>query len=191
MYPTRDGRFLYVAGFKHGELQKIDLATGRGRIIHSGAASLRHIVPDERKRRLYISDIGRARILALDLDSDKVRVFARTNNKPNTINLGPDGRVLFVSNRGARGDVDYTEPGPEWGSVLLIDTETGRVLDAIVGGNQPTALDVSDDGRTLVFSDFIDNRLRVYQVPPLETLLAGKGGRAQSHLKDLRKLPRD
>jgi DNA-binding beta-propeller fold protein YncE len=187
MFPTADGKFLYVAGFKHGELQKLDLSTGRGKIIYNKGVSIRHIVADEKKRRLYISDIGRSLILALDLDTDRVRTFARSNNKPNTIDLGPGGRVLYVSNRGARGDVDYTEKGPEWGSVLLLDTETGKVLDAIVGGNQPTALAISADGRTLVFSDFLDNRLRVYRVPPVEELVKGGGGRAKSHLKDLPK----
>jgi sugar lactone lactonase YvrE len=83
--------------------------------------------------------------------------------------------------------VDYTQQGPEWGSVLLFDTETGKVLDAIVGGNQPTALGVSDDGRVLVFSDFLDDRLRVYRIPPYEQLVKGGGGRAKSHLKDLPK----
>jgi sugar lactone lactonase YvrE len=187
MYPTRDNRYLYVAGFKHGELAKVDLQTGRGVVIYDKGISLRHIVADERRRRLYISDIGRNHILTLDLDTDKLRLFARTNNKPNTMDLGPGGRVLFVSHRGARGDVKYTEPGPEWGSVLLFDTESGKILDAIVGGNQPTALDVSDDGRVLVFSDFLDNRLRVYRVPPHEELVTGKGGRARSHLRDLPK----
>lgn len=187
MYPTRDGRYLYVAGFKDGELQKIDLRTGRGKVLYSKGVSLRHIVADEKRQRLYISDLARNQILVLDLTNDKIRHFARTNNKPNTIALGPERRVLYISNRGKQGPVKYTEPGPEWGSVLLLDTETRKLLDAIVGGNQPTALAVSRDGRTLVFSDFLDNRLRVYRVPPLSELLAGKGGRAKSHRADLRK----
>ena len=45
--------------------------------------------------------------------------------------------MLYVSNRGRNGS-NYYLPGPEWGSVLAIDTRTGRILDAIVGGNQPT-----------------------------------------------------
>jgi hypothetical protein len=71
--------------------------------------------------------------------------------------------------------------------VLLFDTSTGQLLDAIVGGNQPTALDLSDDDRVLVFSDFLDNRLRVYRVPPYDELIKGGGGRAKSHRADLKK----
>jgi DNA-binding beta-propeller fold protein YncE len=187
MYPTEDGKYLYVAGFKKGELQKIDLTTGKGKIVYKEGVSLRHIVADEAKKRLFISDINRGKLLNLDLETDKVKLFAQSNNKPNTIDLGPGAKVLFVSNRGKRGDVEYTEKGPEWGSVLLFDATSAKILDAIVAGNQPTALAISDDGKTLVFSDFLDNRLRVYRVPSYEELLKGGGGRAKSHLKDLPK----
>ena len=79
-------------------------------------------------------------------------------------------------------------PGPEWGSVLLFDTETGKMLDAIVGGNQPTALDVSPDGKYLVFSDFLDARLEVYEIPSYETLKNGNGGRSGIYKSELKKI---
>jgi DNA-binding beta-propeller fold protein YncE len=187
MYPTPDGRFLYVAGFKEGQLAKIDLQTRKQKILYDKGISLRHIVADEKKKVLYISDLGLDRIDKVDLKTDKVSRWVKANQTPNTIALSPDRKILFVSHRGARGDVKYTEPGPEWGSVLLFDTETGKILDAIVGGNQPTALAISDDGKTIVFSDFLDNRLRVYSVPPYEELKKGNGGRAKSHRRDLKK----
>ena len=59
--------------------------------------------------------------------------------------------------------------------------------NAIIGGNQCTALDVSNDGHTLVFSDFLDSRMRVYSVPDYETLAAGNGGRWDEHLVELAK----
>jgi hypothetical protein len=68
-----------------------------------------------------------------------------------------------------------------------MSTADGRPLDAIVGGNQCTALDVSADGHTLVFSDFLDNRLRVYSVPDFSVLAAGNGGRFAAHFQDLKK----
>jgi sugar lactone lactonase YvrE len=71
--------------------------------------------------------------------------------------------------------------------VLAIDTASGKVLDAIVGGNQTTGLDVSPDGRTLAFSDFLDNKVHLYTIPDYRTLAGGGGGRAVAHLKDLAK----
>ena len=75
------------------------------------------------------------------------------------------------------------------GSMHIADVNKCNNLGStgIVGGNQPTALGVSDDGKTLVFSDFLDNRLRVYRVPSHAELAKGGGGRAKSHLKDLPK----
>jgi sugar lactone lactonase YvrE len=71
--------------------------------------------------------------------------------------------------------------------VLAIDTASGKVLDAIVGGNQTTGLDVSADGRLLAFSDFLDNRIHVFAVPSYRELAAGGGGRAAAHRAELAK----
>ncbi len=95
-------------------------------------------------------------------------------------------RVLFVSNRGANNAVSYYLIGPEWGSIMLLDAVSGKPLDGIVGGNQCTALAVSADGKLLVFSDFLDNRLRVYQVPEYAKLAAGRGGRSANLARDVR-----
>jgi YVTN family beta-propeller protein len=190
LYITPDGKKLYVACFGEqtlkGVIQVFDLATGKGTTIGKGRA-MRHMVADEPSGRLFTSDLGANCIWVTDLKTDKTTLFAKTDNKPNTIDISPDGRVLFVSNRGANNPKSYYEPGPEWGSVLLLDTRTGKPLDAIIGGNQCTALEVSADGTLLAFSDFIDGKLRVYRVPPTEVLLAGKGGFYQAHLRKVRK----
>jgi YVTN family beta-propeller protein len=186
LYPTPDGTRLYVAGYARGELASIDLATGRSTVLlHTGGA-MRHLVADPVHGRLYADDMGTDEAFVVDLRTGKVRKLADTNSTPNTMDLSPDGRVLYVSNRGRNGS-NYYLPGPEWGSVLAIDTRTGRILDAIVGGNQPTGLDVSPDGKTLAYSDFLDDRVTLYAIPSLPTLVAGNGGRARSHLADLPK----
>jgi DNA-binding beta-propeller fold protein YncE len=187
MYAPADGKYLFVAGFDSGKLDRVDLATGKVEAVFTGGTALRHIVGDVSSGRLFISDMAKDLIYAYDLATGKTSVFAKVNHKPNTIDLSPDGKVLFVSCRGANNPKSYYIPGPEWGTVLLFDTVTGKPLDAIIGGNQPTALDVSDDGRLLVFSDFLDNRLRVYEVPPYETLVKGNGGRYEAHFAEIKK----
>jgi YVTN family beta-propeller protein len=186
LYPTPDGRRLFVAGYADGEIQRIDLASGASKVlVHTGGA-MRHLVGDPRAGRLYADDMATSQAFVVDLASEKVRQLARTDKMPNTIDLSPDGKVLYVSNRGKNGPC-YCAPGPEWGSVLAIDTASGKVLDAIVGGNQTTGLDVSPDGHTLAFSDFLDNKVHLYTIPDYRTLAAGGGGRALAHLKDLPK----
>ncbi|MFL6129240.1 MAG: PQQ-binding-like beta-propeller repeat protein [Mycobacteriales bacterium] len=186
LYPTADGKRLYVAGYARGELASIDLATGRSTaLLHTGGA-MRHLVADPVQGRLYADDMGTNEVFVVDLRTSSVRKLADTGHTPNTIDLSPDGRVLYVSDRGRNGS-NYYLPGPEWGSVLAIDTRTGRILDAIVGGNQPTGLDVSPDGRTLAYSDFLDDRMTLYQIPAYATLAAGHGGRARTYQADLPK----
>jgi DNA-binding beta-propeller fold protein YncE len=186
LYPTPDGRQLYVAGYARGELAVLDLRTGRSRTLLSTGGAMRHLVADPARGRLYADDMGTDEVFVVDVRTSRVRKLADTNSTPNTMDLSPDGRVLYVSNRGRNGS-NYYRPGPEWGSVLAIDTATGRVLDAIVGGNQPTGLDVSPDGRTVAYSDFLDDRMTLYAIPPYAALAAGKGGRARAHRADLPK----
>jgi DNA-binding beta-propeller fold protein YncE len=186
LWPTANGRRLYVAGFEDGELQRIDLASGKAKTLLRTGGAMRHLVGDPDGRRLYADDMGTNEAFVVDLASERVRKLAGTDNVPNTIDLTPDGRVLYVSNRGRNG-ASYYLPGPEWGSVLAIDTASGKVLDAMVAGNQTTGLDVSADGRLLAFSDFLDNRIHIYAVPPYRALAAGGGGRAAAHRAELAK----
>jgi len=69
--------------------------------------------------------------------------------------------------------------------VVAVDTATGAYLDAIVGGNQTTGLDVSRDGTLLAYSDFLDNRIVIYRIPTYEELLEGGGGRWVAHGAEL------
>jgi DNA-binding beta-propeller fold protein YncE len=188
LYQTSDGKRLFVAGFKSGEIQEFDLATGKGKVIfQKTGGSMRHMVPDEERNILYIDDLTSDAVWVMDLDTEKVTKLADTDPRPNSIHLSPDRKVLYVSCRGKDNPKTYLIKGPEWGSVLAIDTATGKILDAIVGGNQCTGLDVSPDGKLLAFSDFLDGTIRVYRIPSYGTLEAGNGGRAVTHLKDLLK----
>jgi DNA-binding beta-propeller fold protein YncE len=187
LYVTPDGESLYVAGFEDGEIEVFDLATGDSETIYRSGGSMRHLAGDPATGLLYASDMARAHVLVVDTATNEVAELAKVDKVPNTIDLGPDGRVLYVSNRGRNNPETYYKPGPEWGTVVLIDTTTGEYLDAIIGGNQTTGLDVSSDGSMLAFSDFLDNRVTVYAIPPYEELVAGGGGRWEAHLAEITK----
>jgi DNA-binding beta-propeller fold protein YncE len=185
LYPTEDGERLFVAGFGHGELARIDLAEGTSQVLLSTGGAMRHLVGDG--KRLYAGDMATAEVYVVDLETEETHKLADTNAKPNTIDLSPDGRVLYVSNRGRNNPESYYLPGPEWGSVLAFDTATGDPLDAIVGGNQTTGLAVASDGSAVAFSDFLDNRVSVYEIPGYDALAAGGGGRFEAHRDELAK----
>ena len=185
LYVTPNGDTLYVAGFDGGELQRIDLRDGSAEVLETSDGAMRHLVGDTERGRLYASDMGADTVFVHRLGRRRVRRLTTTDKKPNTIDLGADGRVLYVSNRGENNAKSYYLPGPEWGSVLAFDATTGEPLDAIVGGNQTTGLDVSDDGRLLAFSDFLDNTVQVYEIPPYNELADGDRGRFGRHRRDL------
>jgi poly-gamma-glutamate capsule biosynthesis protein CapA/YwtB (metallophosphatase superfamily)/DNA-binding beta-propeller fold protein YncE len=188
IYILKDGKTLYVAGFENGEIEKINLETKERKIILKTEGAMRHIVGDEEKGVLYFSDMGKNKIFKVNLQNDKVEEFAKTDNNPNTIALTPDKKVLIVSNRGENHPSgNYNIPGPEWGSILFFDTSTGKMLDALVAGNQPTALAVSPDGKYFVYSDFLDGNLTLCQLPSYEEFVAGGGGRSSIYRKELQK----
>ena len=86
----------------------------------------------------------------IDLRTGEARKLADTNSTPNTMDLSPDGRVLYVSNRGRNGS-NYYLPGPEWGSVLAIDA---RTLD-----EPRRELHVGDVARVALGDQLVDGRV--------------------------------
>lgn len=182
-----EGKRLYVAGYDSGEIQVIDLETGEGEVIYTSGGAMRHLVRDPAGGHIYASDMARDVVFQIDPSTDEVTEFAATERLPNTIDLTPDGDVLAVSNRGTNNSESYHLPGPEWGSILLFDTGSGELLDAVVAGNQTTGLDVSADGAWLAYSDFLDNRVTVLDLPSPQELKAGDGGRSDTYRPELRK----
>lgn len=187
LWPTADGKALWVASFGTGALERVDLDTGKVRRVFSSGGALRHLVGDEQRGKLYSSDMAGDCVWVTNMATGDTKKFADVDHKPNTIDLSPNGNVLFVSCRGANNPVSYYLEGPEWGSVLLLDTGDGKPLDAIVGGNQCTALDMSSANRVLAFSDFLDDRLRFYEVPSYQSLVQAGGGRFGVYRSELKK----
>ena len=173
MAVTPNGRLLYVADFDNGTLLVVDCATlevtktlfvkGDGLPV---GGNKRHLVVDAVRNRLYATDMGRGSLFVLDLASDRLLKEIAVGAKPNTTKVSPDGRWIFVSTRGHNNAVDYEQKGPDFGSLVVIDAQTLVPMARQFGGNQPTGLAVSPDGKTVVFSDFLDHRLEVYRFAP-------------------------
>lgn len=178
---------LYVASYGGQGLGRIDRATGELAVVARGSGALRSLVFDPLTRRLYGTDQAKDAVFVYDLanPTDELALLARTDPHPNTLDITPDGRLLLISNRGANGPGGYLTVGHQRGSMLVVDAHSGAILDAVAGGMQCTALDVSADGRYVAFSDFRDDQIHVYEIPPYEVLAAGGGGRLPWHAADL------
>lgn len=167
IYPSENGKYLYVAGFKNGEIQKINLLTDEKNILYRSEGAMRHIVSDG--KYLYVSDMARALIYRVNKENDEVEEFMKTETNPNTITLTEDKKILIVSNRGINNPQSYHIPGPEWGTVLFFDVSTGKMLDVLIGGNQPTGLDVY--GNKIIYSNFLDGNIVLCYIPTYEEFL--------------------
>lgn len=166
-----DENFAYFAQFESpdgsygGKTIKVRLSdfTVTAKLGKPGAK--RHLVKDSERQLLYVSDMSRCIVEVFSMRNDRKVAEIPVGDNPNTIVLSGDGKRLFVSCRGKNHPTKgYLYKGLVFGRLYTIDTDTFTVTESIEGGNQPTGLDISPDGTTLVFSDFLDNTVRVYRI---------------------------
>lgn len=170
---SNDGKYLYAAQFGihsgsdiAGRVLKISLDTKKI-IKHIGPrGAKRHMVKSAKHNLLFVSDLGKRRVDVIDLKNDQYIKSIAVFNSPNTIVLSNDENYLFVSCRGPNNPRGYQYKGLVFGRIYIIDVNTLEVVEYIEGGNQPTGLDISPDDQFLVFSDFLDNAIRVYRFYP-------------------------
>jgi len=161
---TEKGENIIVLCFDGGKIQKFAVETGTKLAEKSVEKSaLRHIVPSISENRAYVSDMYYGKIYEIDTNTLEIIREVKVHNNPNTIALA-NGRWLFVSCRGKNNPVDYTLRSPENGKIYIIDTTTMAVERIFTGGNQPTGLDISPDGKTLCFSNFQDGNIELYSI---------------------------
>ncbi|WP_053335629.1 YncE family protein [Salinispira pacifica] len=139
-------------------------------ILDSGPGAKRHIVISRERNRAYVSDMMYGRIHGYDLSSGEEVVRRYVGPKLNTIVLDPGEEFLYVSSRGRNNPDSYLIPGPDFGKIYVLDAVTLELVDWTWGANQPTGLAISPDGRTLAFSDFLDDRIELYDVSALSAV---------------------
>jgi YVTN family beta-propeller protein len=160
-----DEKYLYICLFEgKGVIQKIDLKTKDVQTLNNiPKGAKRHIIFDSEKNLFYISDMYRASIFVLKYPEDKIIKEIKVAPNLNTIALSYDKKYLYISSRGPNNPETYLLKGPEYGRIFIFDTESLKLVDYIWGRNQPTGLDVSADGKIVAFSDFLDNKIEIYE----------------------------
>ncbi len=169
---------LYIAEYyrktknsKYGRILSYDLEKMRYVSQFGPMGAKRHLTlfqnPLTKNEKLYVSDMLRARIEVYSLPDEKMVKKIAVDRNPNTIVLSKNQKYLFVSTRGPNNPKSYQKKGPRFGHIYVIDTATDRILYQWKTGNQPTGLDISPDGKTLVTSDFLDHAIRVFRLSPI------------------------
>ncbi len=164
LYFIEGGKSIISLSFDDGLIEKFDVESGKQlSVIKVDKGAMRHIVLNSDNTKAYVSDMYHRLVYEVELDTFKINRKTQVFNNPNTIKLYKD-RWLFVSSRGPNNKEDYTKRSPENGKIQIIDTTTMKVLLAFEGGNQPTGLDVSPDGKYLCFSNFQDENIELYEI---------------------------
>ena len=164
LYFLEEGNSIISLSFDDGLIEKYDVNTGkRIDFIKVENAAMRHIVLNDNKTKAYVSDMYHRFVYEINLSTFKITAKTQVFNNPNTIKLYKN-RWLFVSSRGPNNKEDYTKRSPENGKIQVIDTQTMEVIISFEGGNQPTGLDISPDGKYLCFSNFQDENIELYEI---------------------------
>jgi len=158
-----EDRFLWVCLYSTGDVDIIDLDAGRvvDQIdLPDGAA--RHIVNNPSDTRMYLSDMYRGTVSIIDGATREVTASRRIGSNINTIALSPDGRFLYVSERGRNNPENYLLRGPVFGRLIVLDATDLSTVQEVWGRHQPTGLAVSPDGMLIAGTDFLDDNLAVF-----------------------------
>jgi YVTN family beta-propeller protein len=159
-----DGKLLYTAIFDEPVIAVIAMTqnkVSKRYRLYEGAGAARHVI--YRDNRLYVSDMYRGTVNILNASTGALIASKRIGPNINTIVLSPDGKRLAASSRGRNNSEDYTKPGPDFGAVYLLKAEDLSLEERIWGRNQPTGLAFSPNGKYLVFTDFLDANLELYE----------------------------
>lgn len=160
-----DDTTLWVCIFSSGEVVAIDIDSQR--VLHrvgTAVGAARHIVRSPTDEYLYYSDMYHGTINVIDPQLGEIIRSRKVGINLNTIVFDPQGRYLYVSERGRNNRESYLLPGPEFGRIFVLDPTDLSTIQTLYGRHQPTGLAVSPSGDYLVATDFLDDNLAVYRV---------------------------
>ena len=159
-----DGESLIVLCFDGSTIQKFSIKNFElSDSIYIEKSAMRHIAVNSKQDKAWVSDMYHAVVYELNLSDFKIGKKYWVFNNPNTIDLLND-QYLFVSCRGPNNKEDYTKRSPVNGKVFVFDVLNQKKVCELEGGNQPTGLDISPDKKLLVFSNFQDAAIEIYDI---------------------------
>jgi hypothetical protein len=174
---SRDGTTAYFSHMRGNAISRIDLNKLISKVEGLASKGATTTLPDSIWDDLLIpfrTKDGMKKILVLEnypLDHPNFPGKTWSLAHPNTIVLDPvRNRYLYVSSRTTTDENDEHVDPKLMGKIDVIDLEKDAVVFSLVGGAQPTALEVSHDNRTLISSGFINDRLYFYDLKKILSL---------------------
>ncbi len=165
---SADGAFVYVVFYGSGEIMKFRVAPGYPlvrRIVTGGANG--RFRPDYGRGVAYINNMHLNRFFILDLDTDTITRGVPVWCNPNNLRLSPNGRYVYVSNRGPNNPQSYLLRSPEHGRVQVFDADSAyRRIAEVAAGNQPIGIALTSNHGMLAVSNFQDDTVDLYRIEP-------------------------
>lgn len=156
-----EDKYLIIATFDGGELLKVNTQNWKiENRIYKNNAAMRHINIDNSDA--YVSDMYHNLIYKVNLGDFKITKSFKVFDNPNTIDIF--NNYLYISTRGPNNSETYLKRSPVNGKIIVYDLSNDIIAYIIDGGNQPTGLAVSNNGKYLCFSNFMDNNIEIYRL---------------------------
>ncbi|MEK2690228.1 YncE family protein [Bdellovibrio sp. GT3] len=171
---TKDGEWAYLSHMRGNAVSRISMKKLNQIVDALPEPGPQVVLPESTWNELLVpfeTTSGPQKILVIE---DYPKDHPNFPNKkwplthPNTIVLDPiSNRYLYVSSRTTSTVGDATVDSRIMGKIDIIDTVNGSIVFSLVGGSQPTALEVSPDGKTLISSALIGAKLYFYDIGKL------------------------
>jgi YVTN family beta-propeller protein len=154
--PSMDGRKLYVANFKGGTVQVVNLATQKvERTLNAKRATHFGVVPNG--RWIYLTNWDENRVTILDGQAEEVLKTLTMAENPNHITVSRDSKLVFVTN--------YSSD-----TLTVVDAEAGAIIKTIKVGHHPMAPAITPNGRWLYVSNIDSGTVSVIDVERQEVV---------------------
>lgn len=191
---SRDGKLLWVTC--EGSKAVIELEAATGKILASWKTEMNvshMVVASHDEKKLYIANIGSGGVSIIDRTTGTVK-FLPTGQGAEGIDISPNGREVWVTNRGANTisvidvasdtiaaafesggtmpiRVKFTPNGKEaWVSnarsnaVTVFDAASRKLLATIEVGAVPVGIQMTPDGRRAFVANTNDNKVSVLDI---------------------------
>ena len=168
---SNDGEIAYLSHMRGNAISRISMSKLIKLIKNIKKSDPNIVLPSSTWEELFIpfqAESGPQKIFVLEeypLDHPNFPGKKWGLAHPNTIVLDPlKNRYLLVSHR-TTSDVDINKVDPKiMGKIDIIDTFKDKIVFSLVGGAQPTALEVSRDGNMLLSAGFINDILYFFDL---------------------------
>jgi YVTN family beta-propeller protein len=147
---SRDGKLVWVTAEGAQAVLELDAATGKTLQAWKTAQRTSHMVVASRdQKKLFVANIGSGSVTVIDRAAGTVKNVP-TGNGAEGIDVSPDGREVWVTNRAAN-------------TLTVLDAATDAVLASFEsGGNMPIRVKFTPDGRHAFVSNARSNSVSVF-----------------------------